>query len=84
MKKISRRDFLKVTAVTGGAAMLAACGGSSSSAPASSAAGTGLPGEGKTIALVCSKVGTQMFLLQMVNALNQAKKHPRHNAPSAF
>lgn len=31
-----------------------------------------LPGEGMKIALVCDKVGTQVFLVQMVNALNEA------------
>ena len=35
MKKISRRDFLKVTGLVGAAAALTACGGSSSSTPAS-------------------------------------------------
>ena len=32
MKKISRRDFLKVTGLVGAAAALTACGGSASSA----------------------------------------------------
>ena len=43
MKKISRRDFLKVTGLVGAAAALTACGGSASStaaSTASSAAGT--------------------------------------------
>ena len=37
MKKISRRDFLKVTGLMGAAAALTACGGSASSAAASTA-----------------------------------------------
>ena len=37
MKKISRRDFLKVTGLVGAAAALTACGGSASSAAASTA-----------------------------------------------
>ena len=37
MKKISRRDFLKVTGLMGAAAALTACGGSASSTAASTA-----------------------------------------------
>ena len=37
MKKISRRDFLKVTGLVGASAALTACGGSASSAAASTA-----------------------------------------------
>ncbi len=37
MKKISRRDFLKVTGFVGAAAALTACGGSASSTAASTA-----------------------------------------------
>ena len=37
MKKISRRDFLKVTGLVGAAAALTACGGSASSTAASTA-----------------------------------------------
>lgn len=39
MKKISRRNFLKVSGVMAAAGALAACGGSSSSAPAAAAGG---------------------------------------------
>ncbi|MEF2704852.1 MAG: twin-arginine translocation signal domain-containing protein, partial [Faecalibacterium prausnitzii] len=38
MKMISRRDFLKASAVVGAAGVLTACGGSSASTAASSAA----------------------------------------------
>ena len=38
MKMISRRDFMKASAVVGAAGVLTACGGSSSSTAASSAA----------------------------------------------
>ena len=59
---------------------LAACGGKKEEAPAEKPAeGTeapadekALPGEGMEIALVAPKVGTQVFLLQMVDALNDA------------
>ncbi len=67
---------------------LAACGGNDNSdaqepaggdsqEPADSgneeSSGTdALPGEGMKIALVCDKVGTQVFLTQMVDALNEA------------
>lgn len=40
MKMISRRDFLKASAVVGGAAALTACGGSSSTSTAASTAST--------------------------------------------
>ena len=57
---------------------LAACGGKEET-PAEKPAETpseapadALPGEGMKIALVCDKVGTQVFLLQMVQALNEA------------
>lgn len=56
--------------------LLAGCGsakpadtGSESAVPTSSEA---LPGAGMKIALVCDKVGTQVFLLQMVNGLKEA------------
>ena len=40
MRKISRRSFLKASAVVAGAAALAACGGSDSSSTAASTAGS--------------------------------------------
>ena len=55
MKKISRRSFLKASAVLGGAAALTACGGSSAStstAPAASGSTAAAP-SGDTI-----KIGT--------------------------
>ena len=57
-------------------ALLAGCGtkstepASDSAAPAASS--NDLPGAGKKIALVCDKVGTQVFLLQMVTGLKEA------------
>ena len=61
---------------------LAACGSKKEEAPAEKpAAGTeapaeesALPGEGMEIALVAPKIGTQVFLLQMVDALNEASE----------
>ena len=60
---------------------LAACGAKEETPAEKPAEGTeapaeapadALPGEGMKIALVCDKVGTQVFLLQMVDALNDA------------
>ena len=58
---------------------LAACGGKEEAPAEKPAEGTeapadekALPGEGMEIALVAPKVGTQVFLLQMVDALNDA------------
>ena len=65
---------------------LAACGGGNSGSQTSggggaqqsqpsggdSQTGSALPGEGQKIALVCDKVGTQVFLTQMVQALDEA------------
>ncbi|MBQ7777914.1 MAG: BMP family ABC transporter substrate-binding protein [Oscillibacter sp.] len=56
---------------------LAACGGKEETPAEKPAEGTeapadALPGEGMEIALVTSKIGTQVFLLQMVEALNEA------------
>ena len=60
---------------------LAACGAKEETPAEKPAEGTeapaeapadALPGEGMKIALVCDKVGTQVFLLQMVDALNEA------------
>ena len=54
--------------------VLTACGGGDSEAPETTGDGesSGKPGEGMKIALVCDKVGTQVFLNQMVDALNEA------------
>lgn len=56
--------------------LLTACGEKAPAAPAESGdketAGEALPGEGMKIALVCDKVGTNMFLVPMVDALNEA------------
>ena len=60
--------------------LLTGCGSKKDDAPAadnSDAAagettGEAKPGEGMKIALVCDKVGTQVFLTQMVEALNEA------------
>lgn len=55
-------------------ALLTACGNKAAEPPAETPAESGdaLPGEGMKIALVCDKVGTQVFLTQMVDALNEA------------
>ena len=56
--------------------LLTACGGEKASEPEVEAPAengeAALPGEGMKIALVTDKVGTQVFLLQMVEALNEA------------
>lgn len=55
--------------------LLTACGKKEEPAPEggnNEVAGDALPGEGMKIALVCDKVGTQVFLTQMVVALNEA------------
>ena len=54
---------------------LAACGGKEetpAATPSETPAEDALPGEGMEIALVAPKIGTQVFLLQMVDALNDA------------
>lgn len=51
MKKISRRDFLKVTGLVGAAAALTACGGSASSAAASTASSAAGSAAASTAAL---------------------------------
>ena len=59
---------------------LAACGGGNSDSQPSGGQTSGgdaqpsddLPGAGQKIALVCDKVGNQVFLTQMVDALNEA------------
>ena len=50
MKKISRRDFLKVTGLMGAAAALTACGGSASSTAASTASSTASSAAGSAAA----------------------------------
>ena len=50
MKKISRRDFLKVTGFVGAAAALTACGGSASSTAASTASSTASSAAGSAAA----------------------------------
>ncbi|MBQ5797456.1 MAG: BMP family ABC transporter substrate-binding protein [Firmicutes bacterium] len=62
------KKFLSLLLILCMVLSLAACGGASED----DNAGTGLPGEGIKIALVTEKVGTQVFLLEMVNALNDA------------
>ena len=58
--------------------LMTACGSKKEETPAAAPAESGetssdaLPGEGMKIALVCDKVGTQVFLTQMVDALNEA------------
>ena len=57
--------------------LMTACGSKKEETPAPAPAesetkGDALPGEGMKIALVCDKVGTQVFLTQMVDALNEA------------
>ena len=51
MKKISRRDFLKVTGFVGAAAALTACGGSASSTAASTASSAAGSAAASTAAL---------------------------------
>ncbi|MEA4895070.1 MAG: BMP family ABC transporter substrate-binding protein [Oscillospiraceae bacterium] len=56
--------------------LLAGCGGtkpaeSGTESTAPDASSEALPGAGMKIALVCDKVGTQVFLLQMVNGLKE-------------
>jgi len=51
MKKISRRDFLKVTGLVGAAAALTACGGSASSTAASTASSAAGSAAASTAAL---------------------------------
>ena len=51
MKKISRRDFLKVTGLMGAAAALTACGGSASSTAASTASSAAGSAAASTAAL---------------------------------
>ena len=57
--------------------LMTACGSKKEETPAAApesgeTSSEALPGEGMKIALVCDKVGTQVFLTQMVDALNEA------------
>lgn len=53
MKKISRRDFLKASAVVGAAAAMTACGGSNTSSSAA-ASGSETPSNGgETVTIIC-------------------------------
>ena len=58
MKKISRRDFLKVTGLVGAAAALTACGGSASSAAASSTSAAAGSTASSTAAALSGNVAT--------------------------
>lgn len=72
-----KKTLALILALAMSLSLLTACG-SKEEAPAEEAPAeeggetAGLPGEGMKIALVCDKVGTNMFLVQMVNALNEA------------
>ena len=57
--------------------LMTACGSKKEETPAAApesgeTSSEALPGEGMKIALVCDTVGTQVFLTQMVDALNEA------------
>lgn len=65
MKKISRRDFLKASAATSGAALLTACGGSGSST-ASTAASTSSAESGPRA--VSYWIDLRILLVQMSRA----------------
>ena len=72
-----KKTLALILALAMSLSLLTACG-SKEEAPAEETPAeeggetAGLPGEGMKIALVCDKVGTNMFLVQMVNALNEA------------
>lgn len=75
MKKV----FALLLALLLSMSLLTACGSqdteedtSGDAAETGETGGDALPGEGMKIALVCDKVGTQVFLTQMVEALNEA------------
>ena len=72
-----KKTLALVLSLTMVLALLAGCGGAKTTEPASDSASpaastAALPGAGMKIALVCDKVGTQVFLLQMVNGLKEA------------
>ena len=69
MKMISRRDFMKASAVVGAAGVLTACGGSSSStasATASSAAASSEAASGESVELI---VFAAASLTETLNAI---------------
>ena len=69
MKMISRRDFMKASAVVGAAGVLTACGGSSSStasSPASSAAASSEAASGESVELI---VFAAASLTETLNAI---------------
>lgn len=72
-----KKTLALILALAMSLALLTACGSKEETpaeeTPAEEGGETaGLPGEGMKIALVCDKIGTNMFLVQMSNALNEA------------
>ena len=71
-----KKTLALILALAMSLSLLPACGSKEETpaeeTPAEGGETAGLPGEGMKIALVCDKVGTNMFLVQMVNALNEA------------
>lgn len=72
-----KKTLALILALAMSLALLTACGSQEETpaeeTPAEEGGETaGLPGEGMKIALVCDKIGTNMFLVQMSNALNEA------------
>jgi len=71
-----KKTLALILALAMSLSLLTACGSKEETpaeeTPAEGGETAGLPGEGMKIALVCDKVGTNMFLVQMVNALNEA------------
>ena len=61
MKMISRRDFMKASAVVGAAGVLTACGGSSSTAASGSTAGSAASGEVFELKLSTTQTDTSMI-----------------------
>lgn len=73
--KTMKKMLALILALALSMSLLTACGGDKTpSAPTEGGdqSGEALPGEGMKIALVCDKVGTNMFLVPMVQALNEA------------
>lgn len=72
-----KKAFALFLALVLSMSLMTACGSKKEETPAAApeggeTSGEALPGEGMKIALVCDKVGTQVFLTQMVDALNEA------------
>ena len=71
-----KKTLALILALAMSLSLLTACGSKEEApaeeTPAEGGETAGLPGEGMKIALVCDKVGTNMFLVQMVDALNEA------------